>query len=1001
MLITNNLIEVNELNLPHSMNTLNHNKIILNQWSKLYIQVATLFLLICTSELLYSQAPYYQKIGTEQGLPTSTVYDLFSAREGHLYLGVETGLARFNGTNFELFPMIGNRSRSVNAIQQAEDGVIWCMNFTNQIFFLDRDTLRAASEINKIIDNSAPLRDFVLHQRGIYFLTEKELFLQNTNGVIQKVFGLDTTLIDNNSFLEVIPAEKKSMIYLADGKYVYKIDKNHKVVDKRLLVKGQNMSIVFQNKIVTVPKSNIKKIRVGDDISNFKNGDASTTYLNHLSVIDDELWLCTNTGLFLLNNETNIFDQQFFSKTRVTDIEKDFEGGYWVSSIDRGLFYIPNKELKQIKISDYNVYRVCEGPGQSFFIGTGNGEVYHYSILGELLAQLKTDYFSEVEFLHYEEKGNRLISSHGLFLLNKNYAYKPIRIGKSISYDNKGNILFNTYNQAILMNENFESEPVLPEKLKGQVGFGKYSNYEIPFLSLFNNRSNSGFFDTLSNSFYIGAYDALRKVDYKGNGRVISYKDENIIVLDIFKDKAGSFLLSTQKHGLLEMKNDNVTSFYDLEKGLSSNTCIKAIKTNNFIFVLTDLGLNMINSETQRVTNISANLSLKNINIFDFTIIQDKLYLASDVGLLQLTIPKETPPKFPRLNGLSFFRAKETVPLSEIELSFNDNNLRFVSDAIHFQNNGQYGYSYRLVGLDETWQEQSSKNNVFSYLAIPPGSYTFELRMKMNETYSQTYSQTFFIRTPYWQSPWFYFAAFILTVFLSYLIFRKLLLQQRKKQLIKQRLLQSQMVSLRSQMNPHFLFNIVNSVQGLIYANKKNEASNLLGKMSMLMRRVLEVSDKPKISIQKELEILNAYVELEAARFDDDFSYVIKTNIPIEEQDILIPSLIIQPFIENAIKHGLMHKKGEKQLTIELNKKRSQEVEITIIDNGIGREASQKINAKRVNHQSFASDAIESRITLINKANGGGNISLKIDDLYDEINNPKGTKIIINIDMYE
>lgn len=966
------------------------------------LEINTLWLFFINlffSFFLQAQAPYFQKIGADQGLPTSTVYDLFSSKEGHLYLGVETGLARFNGTNFNLYPIVGNRSRSVNAIQQSEDGTIWCMNFTNQLFYLDKDTLRAAIKINKAVDQSGPLRDFVLDNKGIYFLTEKQLFLQRKNGVIVKVLDIDDT-ISNNSFIEVIKCSDGLGLYVLDGKFSYRLNQNHEIIERKLLKKGQNTGIIFNGELVTAPKANLKALRIGQNTPSFKK-NGFDSYLNHLAVIDDELWLCTNSGLMPLNNENNTFDKLFFENTRVTDIVKDFEGGYWVSSVDRGLFYIPNKNLNQIRFSDYNVYRVCKGPKNSFFIGTGNGEICHFSADGSLINQLKTNYISEVEFMLFDSDENRLITSHGLFSLSNNYNYLPIRIGKSIAKDNKGNFLLNTYNQAIILNNNLRDEPNIPYNERGEVAFGSYSNYKIPFLALYKNRSNSGYFDVQSNSFYIGTYDALRKINYNGEEKVISFEGSNIIVLSITKSKKGDYILCTQKNGLLRMQNDKVEQLYDTKNGLNSNTCIKTIEKEHLLFVLTDLGLNMINTQTNRITNISANLSLKNINIFDFTIISKKLFLATDIGLLHIGIPEESLPIFPKLNNLSLFRAKEAIPLIETQFAHHDNNLRFIADAVHFQNNGQYTFEYRLTGLDEDWQEQSSKNNTFSFLSIPSGEYTFELKMKINEVYSEMYSKSFIIKSPYWQTPWFFILAFGLTIFLSFLFFRRVLLQQRKKQLIKQRLLQSQMVSLRSQMNPHFLFNIVNSVQGLIYANKKTEASNLLGKMSMLMRRVLEVSDKPKISIHKELDILKNYVELEAARFEEDFKYSIKTNIPIEDQETLIPSLIIQPFIENAIKHGLMHKTGPKTLMIELNKKGDEWIEIIIEDNGIGREASQRINAKRVNHQSFASEAIESRITLINKANGENNITLKTEDLVDENKQAKGTRITIKINIHE
>jgi len=213
---------------------------------------------------------------------------------------------------------------------------------------------------------------------------------------------------------------------------------------------------------------------------------------------------------------------------------------------------------------------------------------------------------------------------------------------------------------------------------------------------------------------------------------------------------------------------------------------------------------------------------------------------------------------------------------------------------------------YKVVfGYDSTWRSQSERNPSFSYMALPSGRYTFEIRSNMLGILSPIYNLTFFIPQPFYTTWIFIVGMAIVFIILLSIGFQLLLRRQHKKQAIKEQLLLSQVTALRTQMNPHFIFNVLNAVQGLIYTNKKNEASQYLGSFSNLMRRTLESSDKLEIPLSKELEMLKLYVEIEAARFEDnDFSYIIDSQLNEEELCFPVPSLVIQPFVKMSLNMG-------------------------------------------------------------------------------------------------
>ncbi len=221
--------------------------------------------------------------------------------------------------------------------------------------------------------------------------------------------------------------------------------------------------------------------------------------------------------------------------------------------------------------------------------------------------------------------------------------------------------------------------------------------------------------------------------------------------------------------------------------------------------------------------------------------------------------------------------------------------------------------------------------------------------------------------------------------------------KERAKQL-------SELKAIRSQMNPHFIFNALNSIQDFIMLSEKENAQHYLGKFATLMRGFLDSSSKAKISLEKELPLLKSYIELEGLRLGEEFEYQIIFN-KINEDDldeIDVPPLLIQPYLENAFKHGFLHKTGDKKLILEfseIEKQNQNFLELKIIDNGVGRQKSAEINARKSKvHQSFATQAINERLEILKKqSNSNKNIEVEINDLKDNQGNAKGTEIIILI----
>ena len=248
-------------------------------------------------------------------------------------------------------------------------------------------------------------------------------------------------------------------------------------------------------------------------------------------------------------------------------------------------------------------------------------------------------------------------------------------------------------------------------------------------------------------------------------------------------------------------------------------------------------------------------------------------------------------------------------------------------------------------------------------------------------------------------------AGFILLFLLGIFILRNLSLK-RRSELQKQKLesekkqTELEMQALRAQMNPHFIFNCLSSINRFILKNESKAASNYLTRFSRLMRLVLNNSQKPLITLEDELEMLELYLEMERLRFKNSFDYAITFLNAIDSDNVFIPPLLLQPFCENAIWHGLMNKEGQGRLDIELNME-GNILNCVIRDNGVGREKAEELKSKTAEKEkSMGLQITTERLALLNKEKGLHTF-YEIEDLKNENGNASGTKVILKISFKE
>lgn len=250
----------------------------------------------------------------------------------------------------------------------------------------------------------------------------------------------------------------------------------------------------------------------------------------------------------------------------------------------------------------------------------------------------------------------------------------------------------------------------------------------------------------------------------------------------------------------------------------------------------------------------------------------------------------------------------------------------------------------------------SGINNHIQYASLPSGEFVFEIRAVNEDGLEslKTEQVKFIIKSPFWQRWWFYALMVLLGSGVVAILFMIRIRFITRRAELRNKVTASQLTALKSQMNPHFLFNTLNSLQDLILKHDIKNSNYYLNKFSLLMREILDMSGKDEVPLSREIKLLDTYLELEKLRFGDEFKFVIKVDDEIDVDHLLLPPMIIQPFIENALKHGLLHKKGNKNLFMEF--KLMHDVLICeITDNGVGRKKSEEIKARNSKtHQSFA-----------------------------------------------
>lgn len=495
-------------------------------------------------------------------------------------------------------------------------------------------------------------------------------------------------------------------------------------------------------------------------------------------------------------------------------------------------------------------------------------------------------------------------------------------------------------------------------------------------------------------------------------------------IKSIFQDYKKRYWLSTDGGGIVVVDtNFNLIKNFNTNNGLNNNVVYGILpQDQNTFWLSSNSGICKIAWNEDNLYNKTPlvvhcydevnGLQSNEFNTGAYSLLSDSSIVFGGLNGINIFNPKEIElnPIKPKV-CFTEFKIFENPLESDVNIAYLDNvNLKYYENSISIGFNTigfllpeKVLYKYRLLGYEKNWVTPTIRNYV-SYTNLPSGKYQFQVvAMNYDGIWDETpKTLSIFIKAPFYKTWWFYTIFTLFVGVLTYIFYLYRTKQMKDKEKIKlqftKELAEVEMKALRAQINPHFLFNSLNSINNFILKNDTKNASKYLIKFSQLVRSVLNNSSTAFVTIHEELQTIELYLIIEGMRFGNQFTYKIISEDGLNIKLFYIPSLLLQPYVENAIWHGLLHKEGEKHILITIKKNNEKSIAISILDNGIGREMAASIKAKKDKQKSFGMKLGESRLRLLNESYGG-NASVNVVDLYDSMKIPIGTRIDIIIPL--
>lgn len=930
-------------------------------------------LTVCTS---HAQEYNYIHYDVKDGLAGSTVFDLCQDKDGFIWFATEAGISRFDGTHFKNFTTTdGLPETEIIKLFADSKGRIWmapfksniCYYYKGKIHNQENDPVLKKIRLVSVIN---VLQESVDH--NIVLCSDKDLITIRSDSIID---NFSYKILNRVDHFMVRPSPLKKGFQLN----IYGPDSCYVMVDGTL--KWAPCSLVG------------KDLTLDKDLQQFRD-KLKVTAEDFTYGRDNVLFSNTWDGSWMVDTVTfDHYEEQFLKGKQVSHGLVDKEKNIWFTTLGEGVYKLASREFKSwyFKKNQSSEIFSLEKINDKVYAGGGFSRIYvkNGTVIDTLNIKKESAHAysnmkssNRVTSLKRIKDGSLVIGSDGLLIkktANGTIFNAGVYAIKAMDESADGLLLVSTSRRTLLVD---------PEKLTTLDTIWPYRTTSVC---------------SYNDAYYIGTVNGLYIVSKDKHARYMGdvFPALRQRISYFCKSPEGLLWIATYGAGIICMKNDQVINQVTTQNGISSNICRTLFISNNFLWAGTDKGLNKINinQTPYLVSTYSTSDGLPTDIINAVYVDGNTIYVGSPAGLTFFDETKVTNYSKCTLRILDISVANRSQPLQDsYRLRYQENSLKISYSGISFKSGGSIWYRYRLKGLTDNWD--STAQTVLEYPSVPPGNYEFELiAVNKKGVISNPVKIGFIVEAPFWQTLPFQVLVIAVVILITWILvawrFRVLRKKEQERSSVQQKLNELEQMALRAQMNPHFIFNCLNSIQNFIITNDLEASNWYLSEFAHLIRQTLDNSEKSTISITNEIKYLKRYLELEMMRFGHSFSYNIDVDPEIDTDMVSIPTMILQPYIENSIRHGIRYKEtGDGRIDIEFQN--SEDGFICIIgDNGIGRKRAQEYKSQmHVEYQSKGMSLTAERIKILNRQLVDP-ITIDIIDLTDAQNQAMGTKVIL------
>ena len=940
---------------------------------------------------LWAQEPASFVIGAKE-LENVEVYSIVTTDIGELFASTNSGIYVYRHGAFA--PLEGTSAgarMSLFGLVVDGAGDLFCHDLSGQVFQIEDDQVVPYLKVpEQYVSNRIKL---FCNQRGELHYFSKGHCFQLSDGELVEV----TTVSSRDSVggeLSMLPGGRNLISTFYTGDY------------QELEADGIQTHALNLEGNYDIDASFRSFFTLGDQLvvasldGQFEAADGSWRYHSHTGfknrffpISDQEVWgLRSTRGLQRFQMQAGQFtaSEVYFKDVFISTCWTSPDGTVFLGTFGQGILVIPNLDMHRSfssqrtgKIQDFVV--TDDEAIYCSQMGTG---IIELTDEGKTLIQAESEQFYSRLFWSAVTDFGRVRERPGLYfeqyVNNRNEVVIPTT--RCIFPLDRSNCLFGTAKGIWMMGDKSHF---------GGLGWVPVTDniYQLPTKT---HRIRALQVDTARQLLYASDINSTYCIDGRGTEQSLKVGGEDIVCEDMFLWQ-GELWCATVNHGILVFDRDQLKGRYDLARHPDTRRVRQVAIQDGVLYAVIDDYLAYQDLAGGEVRYLGcADGVCEGVN--KFVLGPHKMWLLiRNSEILRTRLPLQPGRDKDMSIHLRSVRANESVvdTAGQGIFPYDQNQFAFELDLLNPALGTHGVMRYRLDGFENNWNAATITEKDVQYKFLPPGDYTFEYAAAYNGQEGPVHRYAFQVNSPFWLRWWFILVVSLLLVAIVVLIFSYRIRFIRKKQqeeLLKRELkadfIEAELRALRSQMNPHFIFNALNSIQALILKSEVESSYDYLVLFSKLVRKTLHYSNEEFISLESEMEFLRIYLKLEKLRFDDDFHFELTVEGDV---DISLPSLTVQPFIENALLHGLQHKATNKVLQVSFEVHENH-LRCRVVDNGIGRMTSAEIN-KRLGkeHKSFAIKSIRKRLEMY-QSEFGEHIGFELKDLVEN-DAPAGTEV--------